>query len=537
LGAVHYSLDPRLARLLTDALEIEVLVETGTGAGQTVAGVRSLFSQIHTIESDRALYAAAAQRFVDDPGVHVHLGDSPRVLARVAPTLASRGALYWLDAHATGPATAPGPECPLIDELAAIARLNQHSVVLIDDARLFLAPPPPPRRAQEWPSLGDVLAQLARLSADHEATVFDDVIVYSPLLIRDRLCTFTRRHGVDWLAAADKARAYDALLGDARAKEELVQQQAAEAREKDTLIARLSAECRARDERLAALVARPLAEPWFVSHLTDVHSQCGEDGVLARLCELLGISRGWAVEVGAADGEWFSNSRNLIVGRGWSGVLVESDPRRFSQLEASYRDRVDVSCLQRLVTASGPDSLDQVLSSTPVPRDFELLSIDIDGNDAHVWAALANYRPRVVVVEFNPTIPNEVSFVQPNDSRLNQGASLRTLVEIGRTKGYELAAVTAWNAVFLVARDWQRLDLGDNSLERLRRDPSLLTYLFFGYDGTAFLAGSKRIPWHEIALRDADVQAIPRVLRRYPPRQAAWQRALYALWRRWRGRG
>lgn len=283
MGAVHFSLDPRLARLLQGTLALEVFVETGTAEGDTVAGVRPFFSEIHTIESDHQLHAAAARRFVDDASVRVHFGDSPLVLARIVPDLASRSVLYWLDAHATGSRPGEGPECPLLEELAAISVLNARSVIAIDDARLFLAPPPPPRRPDSWPDLPTILARLNSLSPGRETMVIDDVLVFAPASARGPLRDFAHHQGFDWLQAADKARAYDALLRDARAKEGVLREQQealrareellrrqdaeagekdalltrqdAEAREKDALIQRLDRECRVRDERLAALEA------------------------------------------------------------------------------------------------------------------------------------------------------------------------------------------------------------------------------------------------------------------------------------------
>lgn len=278
--------------------------------------------------------------------------------------------------------------------------------------------------------------------------------------------------------------------------------------------------------------------PWFLPYLRNVHSQCGEDGILERLFEILGCTTRWAVELGAADGVWFSNTRNLIAHHAWSGVLIECDTASYSRLRENYRDRPDVHCVRRLVTTQHPagDTIEAILQRTPIPAEFELLSIDVDGNDYHVWNSLAAYRPRVVVIEFNPTIPSEVAFVQVDDANLNQGASLRALVELGNRKGYRLAAATSWNAVFVIEEDWERLEIEDDSVESLRQDTSAVTHIFFGYDGTVLLDGAKRLPWHEAAVRESDVQVLPAILRRYPPQYSRWRRVLFRLWRHWTAR-
>ena len=52
------------------------------------------------------------------------------------------------------------------------------------------------------------------------------------------------------------------------------------------------------------------------------------------------------------------------------------------------------------------------------------------------------------MVEFNPTIPADVEFVQPRDIKINQG-SLLSLTKLGQEKGYELVAALDLNAFFV----------------------------------------------------------------------------------------
>lgn len=55
--------------------------------------------------------------------------------------------------------------------------------MLIDDARLFLAPPPPPHDREQWPSFMQVMDAL-RARHERYVTVFEDVIVAVPLSAR-----------------------------------------------------------------------------------------------------------------------------------------------------------------------------------------------------------------------------------------------------------------------------------------------------------------------------------------------------------------
>ena len=75
-----------------------------------------------------------------------------------------------------------------------------------------------------------------------------------------------------------------------------------------------------------------------------------------------------------------------------------------------------------------------------VAGEIDLLSIDIDYNDYWVWKAIEVVKPRVVVVEYNATLPPPLSLVVPYapatawDGSNYFGASLEALARLGTTK-------------------------------------------------------------------------------------------------------
>jgi hypothetical protein len=105
------------------------------------------------------------------------------------------------------------------------------------------------------------------------------------------------------------------------------------------------------------------------------------------------------------------------------------------------------------------------LAKTAIPLGFDFLSIDIDGNDFHVWNATRVYRPKFICIEFNPTIPTEIDFVQPASLNISQGSSLKSLVALGTAKRYELASVLQFNAFFVRVDLFPRLEIADNSAQ------------------------------------------------------------------------
>jgi len=259
-----------------------------------------------------------------------------------------------------------------------------------------------------------------------------------------------------------------------------------------------------------------VSEPWPLNCRRDTYSQTGEDGVIEALLSKLPHVDNWCVEFGAWDGIYATNTRRLIAEAGYRAVLIEGDEKRVADLRRNYAGNSSVYPIHRYVRLEGADRLDAILASTPIPKDFDFLSIDIDGNDYWVWDSLKEYQPKIVAVEFNPTIPNEVDFVQKKDPSVNHGCSVSSLVRLARDKGYELTCVLPFNAFFVRADLFQSLGITDNSLTTLRTDRSNITYFFSGYDGTIFLRGNSHLSWIGIPLRESSVQHLPKWLRRYP---------------------
>jgi len=255
---------------------------------------------------------------------------------------------------------------------------------------------------------------------------------------------------------------------------------------------------------------------WLLDFKFDVYSQSGEDGIIAKILQTLPKKDKWCVEFGAWDGIVLSNTRNLIENAGYSAVLIEGDKRKWSELQKNYSSNRNVITMNTFVGFNEDDNLDVILADTPLPVDFDFLSIDVDGNDYHIWKAISKYRPKTICIEFNPTIPTEVRFVQRADPSVNQGASLLSLFELGKEKGYELVAVLPFNAFFVDSKYYPLFGIRDNRPETLRKDLSSITYLFSGYDGTIFLHGCKQLPWHGLQIKESRIQHLPKFLRKYP---------------------
>ena len=239
---------------------------------------------------------------------------------------------------------------------------------------------------------------------------------------------------------------------------------------------------------------------WLLACKRNVKSQYGEDGIIAKIFEIIGEGSRFCVELGALNGYHDSNTWHLIKERGWGAVLLEADPTYFERLQEEYRGMGMVVCLNEFVTFEGPHSLDALLSAAKAPQRFDLLSLDIDGNEYHLWDSLERYRPRVVLVEFNPSIPHEVSFVQPRDMGVMQGSSLRAFVELAARKGYELVAANETNAFFVEKNLFPKFEMDNRALDAVHPDRRFVTHFFQLYDGTLKIAGNRRLIWHKLPI-------------------------------------
>ena len=179
MGAVRSGVPITLALQLRDALGLKAAVETGTFYGNSAAGLADHFEQVWTVELSERLWKEAKARHSARRNIVFLHGGSEDVL----PMLDTGSpALYWLDGHwSVGETAGEANQCPVLDEIRAIDNTphGARSAILIDDARLFLAPPEAPLERTQWPTLMEV-ADLLREKTDRYVTLLEDVIVAVP---------------------------------------------------------------------------------------------------------------------------------------------------------------------------------------------------------------------------------------------------------------------------------------------------------------------------------------------------------------------
>lgn len=222
----------------------------------------------------------------------------------------------------------------------------------------------------------------------------------------------------------------------------------------------------ARQIELARLWADELAKPRhadpkrLLRYGFKMYSQSDEDGIVQEIFRRIGTTNRKFVEFGVEAGLECITAKLLL--EGWSGQWIEAASNYAAAIRNNLRGYIEAGQLrvtESLVTA---ENINQLIAAAGLAGDIDLLSIDIDNNDYWVWKAIDVIKPRVVVIEYNPTLRPPLSLVVPYrpdaqwDGSNYFGASLEALVRLARSKDYRIVGcnIAGVNAFFV------RNDLG-----------------------------------------------------------------------------
>lgn len=180
-------------------------------------------------------------------------------------------------------------------------------------------------------------------------------------------------------------------------------------------------------------------------------SNLEEDKIIKKYTKQFTNIQKYCVDIGASDGINMSNTHQLFKSK-WKGLAVECDQDKFYKLADSFKN-FDVDLAKTFVT---PDNVLNMFESFDVPKDFGLLSLDIDGYDYYVLEKiLEEYKPSIICAEINEKIPPPIKFTVKykkgyfwNNSHF-YGQSLAMLDELCVANNYNLAEVHYNNAFYV----------------------------------------------------------------------------------------
>lgn len=185
------------------------------------------------------------------------------------------------------------------------------------------------------------------------------------------------------------------------------------------------------------------------------YSQGGEDGIIQEIFRRIGTTNQYFVEFGVGVG--LENNTAFLLTLGWQGLWLEGSEQYCKRIKEKFTDLLNNRQLTLINNFVDADNIESLFKQGNVPEELDLLSIDIDGNDYWIWKAINQYRPRVVIMEYNAVYPPQVSWTiqyNPNhrwDYSSYMGASLLALEKLGTYKGYKLVgcSFTGVNAFFV----------------------------------------------------------------------------------------
>jgi hypothetical protein len=206
---------------------------------------------------------------------------------------------------------------------------------------------------------------------------------------------------------------------------------------------------------------REIESPDLHDYEFQVFSQCGDDGIIQRLVDVIEIRNKTFIEFGVEDFHE-SNCRFLMVKDNWSGFVIDGSTANINRLRASHFFwKFDLQSAAAFVTR---ENVDPMLRDSGFDEDLGILSIDVDGNDYHLLAAVESFQPRILILEFNAVFGSERKITVPyrpdfnrtdaHHSNLFWGASLGALDDLAQDRGYSLVGTnSAGNNAFFVRND------------------------------------------------------------------------------------
>lgn len=186
-----------------------------------------------------------------------------------------------------------------------------------------------------------------------------------------------------------------------------------------------------------------------------VYSQNDEDGIIHEIFNRIGSKTKRFIEFGVDRGIE-SNCHALLL-QGWSGLWIEGNEEAYHQIMRRFAPAIREKKLNVLNEYVNINNIESIISNYLNGQGLDLLSIDVDGNDWHIWNAIMKVSPRVVVIEYNGKFPPEVNWKMAYnanhiwDGSDREGASLKSLEELGKKKGYRLVGtnICGINAFFV----------------------------------------------------------------------------------------
>ena len=190
----------------------------------------------------------------------------------------------------------------------------------------------------------------------------------------------------------------------------------------------------------------------------QVYSQNGEDGILSEIFNRIGIHNNYFVEIGTSTG--LENNTALLLLEGWTGLWVEGNVEANAKASSYWKNLISEGKLKVITSMVTAENIENLLETNNVPAEFDLFSLDIDQNTFHAFQKVVDYKPRVLILEYNGIFPvgsqwgTDYDASQTWDGTHRYGAALKKFEIEAKQKGYALVGCDSTGTnVFFVRED------------------------------------------------------------------------------------
>lgn len=200
----------------------------------------------------------------------------------------------------------------------------------------------------------------------------------------------------------------------------------------------------------------------------------GEDGIIEYIFNIIYPKGSYededphrCIDVGAHNGVFGSNTRNLIISHNWSSLQIEGDPARAAECKESFNKyNVVTDCCFVDYNFSGKNTLDKIIARNNFSRIIDFISIDVDGLDFYIFENM-QISPILVCIEVQSIVDQLTHTPYHIDkASLNIGQGLTVMTDMANKKGYELIFYTG-NAFYIRKEFISKLKITNNSPREL----------------------------------------------------------------------
>ena len=213
----------------------------------------------------------------------------------------------------------------------------------------------------------------------------------------------------------------------------------------------------------------------FSDNLNDINkyefkktSQNNEDGIIEFIFNKIGAKKINFVEIGF---DFYQNNSLNFLGKANKGLFIDGSEDKVIKLKSIITllyPFKDITVSKKFIDK---DNLNLIIDSHfHNDEEIDFFSIDVDGNDYYLFENL-KVRPKVICIEYNFWFGPDIKCSVPYDKNFTweigsiyYGASLNSLCEIAKNKGYYLIALESncVNAFFIRSDLKNEFEIIDN---------------------------------------------------------------------------